>query len=95
MLAISLMAYCSPPIWVSVFWACASIDFIICHLGLSGMKNANMRNKPAGIASAQNIHRQPIWPFHDARMSAVVKASGTGSAICQLAICAHIVKKQA
>ena len=37
---------------------------------------------------AQNIHRHPICPFHDRRIISAVAWSATGSAICQLTICA-------
>ena len=50
------------------------------------MKHANNKNIAAGKAAAQNIHRHPICPFHEAQISTGEKSAGIGSAISQLVI---------
>ena len=84
-LACSLRAYSAPPIRARMVSTLVTLPLLASHLGLSGTKKISRKKRAAGMVSAQNIQRQAICPFHDARVSPSVAPGATGSAICQLA----------
>ena len=45
--------------------ACSMRCLAASQRGLSGISSDSRKKAPEGTHTAQNIHRQPIWPFHD------------------------------
>ena len=88
MAASSSRACASPPIFVKILNAFSLYPDEANQRGLSGNTKLKKKNSAAGTVMAQNIHRHPVCPFHDRRIISAVAWSATGSAICQLTICA-------
>src|SRR5690554_109196 len=79
----SSSAYARFTIRVKISVALAYFALETSHRGLSGTIKASIKYIIEGKTGAQNIHLQPIWPFHELRISS---PGITGRAISQLAI---------
>ena len=88
MAASSSRAWASPPIFAKMPKAFSLYPDEASQRGLSGRTKLKTKKRAAGTTMAQNIHRHPICPFHERRIISAVAWSATGSAICQLTICA-------
>src|SRR5665811_357143 len=82
----SVLAYVVPPIFSNTLLAASALPILAKNLGLLGTINISRKNNPAGTISAQNIHLQPVWPFHEDKISDEPKSVGIVSAIKKLAI---------
>jgi len=84
MSAISNWAYSGPPMRERTSFARWSLPALMSQRGLSGTNEIITKKKRAGMVSAANIQRQPVWPYHESSSCWLVKSAGMLEAMAQL-----------